>query len=233
MQISVINSNNAIFIRNKFACSRNILCMLFDLKRFRIEKKISQKQLADKLGVGQSFISQIENGKNPIPDLLLSKLKDIYALDIRDYQADSSLGGCIPVSAGERLEKIIKEHYKMSPYAFSQKYNDRGGVKTSQVIRGRNGLSSRLLNLIIQAYPEINRVWLLTGEGPMLKTEPKSPISDKESINLKNDDEMTNNMLVTMLYDANQRIKRLEAEIEELKQQQGDATDSQKKRGAI
>lgn len=207
--------------------------MLFDLKRFRIEKKISQKQLADKLGVGQSFISQIENGKNPIPDLLLSKLKDIYALDIRDYQADSSLGGCIPVSAGERLEKIIKEHYKMSPYAFSQKYNDRGGVKTSQVIRGRNGLSSRLLNLIIQAYPEINRVWLLTGEGPMLKTEPKPPVDNKETINLKNDEEMTHNMLVTMLYDANQRIKRLEAEIEELKQQQGDATDSPKKRCAI
>lgn len=207
--------------------------MLFDLKRFRIEKKISQKQLADKLGVGQSFISQIENGKNPIPDLLLSKLKDIYALDIRDYQADSSLCGCIPVSAGGRLEKIIKEHYKMSPYAFSQKYNDRGGVKTSQVIRGRNGLSSRLLNLIIQAYPEINRVWLLTGEGPMLKTEPKPSISDKESINLKNDDEMTNNMLVTMLYDANQRIKRLEAEIEELKQQQGDSTAPQKKRSAV
>ena len=44
---------------------------------------------------------------------------------------------------------------------------------------------------------------------------------------------MTNNMLVTMLYDANQRIKRLEAEIEELKQQQGDATDSSKKRCAI
>lgn len=94
-------------------------------------------------------------------------------------------------------------------------------------------LSERVVEKILKYYQDINRVWLLTGEGPMLKTEPKSPISDKESINLKNDDEMTNNMLVTMLYDANQRIKRLEAEIEELKQQQGDATDSPKKRGAI
>ena len=80
-------------------------------------------------------------------------------------------------------------------------------------------LSERVVEKILKYYQDINRVWLLTGEGPMLKTEPKSPISDKESINLKNDDEMTNNMLVTMLYDANQRIKRLEAEIEELKQQ--------------
>mgnify|MGYP004428195563 CR=1 FL=1 len=193
--------------------------MLFDLKRFRIEKKISQKQLADKLGVGQSFISQIENGKNPIPDLLLSKLKDIYALDIKDYQADSSLGGCIPVSAGGRLEKIIKEHYKMSPYAFSQKYNDRGGVKTSQVIRGRNGLSSRLLNLIIQAYPEINRVWLLTGEGPMLNTEPKISSSDKESINL-NPNDMTIE-LVKMINRKDQEIKNLNNEIANLREEIG------------
>lgn len=94
-------------------------------------------------------------------------------------------------------------------------------------------LSERVVEKILKCYQDINRVWLLTGEGPMLKTEPKISSSDKESINLKNNEEMTNNMLVSMLYDANQRIKRLEAEIEELKQQQGDAIDSPKKRSAI
>ncbi len=94
-------------------------------------------------------------------------------------------------------------------------------------------LSERVVEKILKYYQDINRVWLLTGEGPMLKTEPKISSSDKESINLKNNEEMTNNMLVSMLYDANQRIKRLEAEIEELKQQQGDAIDSPKKRSAI
>lgn len=94
-------------------------------------------------------------------------------------------------------------------------------------------LSERVIEKILNYYQDLNRVWLLTGEGPMLNTEPKISSSDKESINLKNDEEMTNNMLVSMLYDANQRIKRLEAEIEELKQQQGDAIDSPKKRSAI
>lgn len=68
-----------------------------------------------------------------------------------------------------RLKKIIREVYNISPYAFSQKYNDKGGVKTSQVLRERNGLSSKLLEQILEAYPEINRIWLLTGEGEMLK----------------------------------------------------------------
>lgn len=59
---------------------------MFDLKRFRKERKISQVALADQLGVGQSFISQIESGKDPMPDLLIKKLSDIYHVNnISDY----------------------------------------------------------------------------------------------------------------------------------------------------
>lgn len=93
---------------------------------------------------------------------------------------------------------------------------------------GKALYSRKFLDDLIDKYP-VNKDYVLTGEGPMLNTEPKISSSDKESINLKNNEEMTNNMLVSMLYDANQRIKRLEAEIEELKQQQGDAIDSPKK----
>ena len=50
---------------------------MFDLKSFRKGKKISQKKLADLLGVGQSFISQIETGKDPMPDSLINKLVEI------------------------------------------------------------------------------------------------------------------------------------------------------------
>jgi len=53
----------------------------FDLRHFREDYKISQKALSEQLGVGQSFISQIENGKDPMPNALISKLKEIYQLD--------------------------------------------------------------------------------------------------------------------------------------------------------
>ena len=68
-------------IRNIFLISkkniRNILeetIMSFDLKKFRKEKRLSQKELANILGIGQSFVSQIENGKDPMPETLKQKL---------------------------------------------------------------------------------------------------------------------------------------------------------------
>lgn len=79
-----------------------------------------------------------------------------------------------------RLKKLIGEVYKTSTLAFSSKYNDNRGVKTSQVLRERNGLSSKLLDLIIQAYPEINKSWLLTGEGEMFKL-PKNSLGQLTS----------------------------------------------------
>lgn len=74
-----------------------------------------------------------------------------------------------------RLRKLIDEEYKISATAFSAKYNDKGGVKTSQVLRLRNGLSSKLLEQIIDAYPEINKTWLLTGDGEMIKQVSSTP----------------------------------------------------------
>ena len=53
----------------------------FDLKQLRKDIKLSQKALSEQLGIGQSFISQIENGKDPMPNSLISKIKEIYQLD--------------------------------------------------------------------------------------------------------------------------------------------------------
>ena len=77
-------------------------------------------------------------------------------------------------AVNRRLRKIIEEYYKISPFAFSQKYGDKGGVKTSAIIRERNGVSNKMLELIIESYPDINKNWLLTGEGEMIKNQNSS-----------------------------------------------------------
>ena len=47
---------------------------MFDLKGFRKTNKISQVELAEYLGVGQGFISQMEKGDRPIPDHILETI---------------------------------------------------------------------------------------------------------------------------------------------------------------
>ena len=59
---------------------------MFDLKRFRREKKISQQDFASAMECGQSFITQIENGKDRMPDTWIDKIANIYSItNIEEY----------------------------------------------------------------------------------------------------------------------------------------------------
>lgn len=64
----------------------------FDLKRFRVDRKLTQKELAELLMCQQNYISNIENGIKPISkeklDILQSKFGDIskYYSDISPKQ---------------------------------------------------------------------------------------------------------------------------------------------------
>lgn len=79
---------------------------MFDLKSFRKGKKISQKKLADLLGVGQSFISQIETGKDPMPDSLINKLVEIYPNDTLDvFNEANSFKNDNPKNTNRHLER--------------------------------------------------------------------------------------------------------------------------------
>lgn len=69
----------------------------------------------------------------------------------------------------KRLKILIEDVFKVSPVEFAKKYNDIKAVKTYNILSERNGISNKMLDQILRAYPKINKVWLLTGEGDMLK----------------------------------------------------------------
>ena len=72
-------SNRCANISKLFAIA-NFLLINFsnmskiDIKAFRKANRLSQKMLAEYLGVGQGFISQIEAGERPLPMNLLDKI---------------------------------------------------------------------------------------------------------------------------------------------------------------
>lgn len=63
---------------------------MFDLKRFRKENKLTQKQLAEYLDVTQGFVSQIEKGASQLPERYISKILEDNLYKISD---DEQKGG--------------------------------------------------------------------------------------------------------------------------------------------
>jgi len=62
------------------------------IKYFRNAKKITQKQLAEKIGISQNYLSEIENNKWDIKLDLLIKISKILKVDPRkliDYKTST------------------------------------------------------------------------------------------------------------------------------------------------
>lgn len=62
---------------------------IFELKRFRAERNLTQKEISEAVNLPQSFLSAIEHGKRSAPQSLLDDLTRIYKVDnISDYLRD-------------------------------------------------------------------------------------------------------------------------------------------------
>lgn len=76
-----------------------------------------------------------------------------------------------------------------------------------------------MLDEILTAYPEINKVWLLTGEGPMLTENTNSPNTPQEPINQNQND--MNIELVKMINRKDREIGELQVTIANLREEIG------------
>lgn len=57
------------------------------LKQLRLKKKLSQQQVADKLGVTKAYISQVELGKTAIPRYrALIKFLELYGVKPKYFE---------------------------------------------------------------------------------------------------------------------------------------------------
>ena len=71
-------------------------------------------------------------------------------------------------SGWERLEQVIK-WARLSTNSFAKSIGILRAENLYNIKRGNYGISYDLADRIIKAYPEIDRTWLLTGVGSMLK----------------------------------------------------------------
>jgi transcriptional regulator with XRE-family HTH domain len=97
---------------------------MFDLKGFRKDRKLSQKQISEILGIGTSFISQIETGKDPMPGYIPDKLADAFGKEeVEKYHRESSY-------AAIEAEKLLRKRYLFPASGFysAKKYNTAAAI---------------------------------------------------------------------------------------------------------
>lgn len=69
-----------------------------------------------------------------------------------------------------RLDSVIKWS-DMSINHFAHHIGIKRGENLYQIKRGHNGISRKLAETIVNAFPQINLIWLMSGEGEMLQEE--------------------------------------------------------------
>jgi transcriptional regulator with XRE-family HTH domain len=70
---------------------------------------LSQQEVADYLGVTHTIISNYENEKYPLTDEHLSKLADLFDLDIADLLEESAENKLLNIAFAFRADEISSE----------------------------------------------------------------------------------------------------------------------------
>lgn len=73
----------------------------------------------------------------------------------------------------QRLEAVLR-WANMSANYFAHHIGLSRGENLYQIKRGNNGISLNLADRIVKHFPEVNKLWLLTGEGEMLGQSTRS-----------------------------------------------------------
>lgn len=109
----------------------------------------------------------------------------------------------------QRLKVLIDELKRQRKIYSQADFAEIVGIGQSQfseLVTGKRKLSERNIHKIASALPEINEIWLLTGEGEMLKNS--SSASD-HSVSLAGDDIREN----TIHVNGDKTIEMLVAEL--------------------
>lgn len=145
---------------------------MIDLREFRKANNLQQDDIADYLGVTKSFISQVENGKRDLPQSQLSKLLLNYhgwvTTSLQKKKENPYPGGPSGMDSVGRLQKIF-EIYGIDAQHLVDKMELDDPKAIYDILNGKNkDISPKLAVKIISAFPEINKRWLLTGDGDVL-----------------------------------------------------------------
>ena len=129
----------------------------------------------------------------------------------------------------QKIEELL-HHFRMDQKEFAEMCGILPDT-ISNIKRCKQGISKKVLNKILLAFPTVNRYWLLDGEGEMLKSSTEQSIvgnnniqgGDNYMVGSNNNDvpDLVKVLLAEkdkLLYEKDERIKEKDERIEELKE---------------
>ena len=118
------------------------------LSELRKEKKITQEQLAEKLGIARRTVSRWETGSN-LPDIdLLMQLSDLYEVDLRE------------ILDGERKNEMLEQETKETIIKVAEYQNNRD-VRLSKTVMVYTfvGLAALIVHVILDSFKLEDSFW--------------------------------------------------------------------------
>jgi transcriptional regulator with XRE-family HTH domain len=159
------------------------------LSDFRRANGLVQQDIADYLGVTGGYISMVETG---ISKLSKSNIDRLFASAGEKHWDTAEL-----VPAHTRLLKVFGYYngLEIKNSGNSAQLLSVNDTIAEKIKYGEIGISEALADSLIRICPELNRSWLLTGEGEMIGGE--KAVSESDLTILKRDVESIKNMIVT------------------------------------
>ncbi len=112
------------------------------------------------------------------------------------------------LSSWERIESVI-EWANMTTNYFARYIGLPRGENLYQIKKGNHGISRKIAVMVVEKFPQINILWLLTGSGSMLAGTPSASTSKpfynvgvEESIRLLSDITPESQMLLPLDIDC-------------------------------
>ena len=136
-----------------------------DLKKIRKDLTLTQRKFADIFGVPQSFISQIENGKDPMPSHWIPELTRMLNLsDLSIYQL-----AVTNVEGEQEILNRLKQFFDFIGASQSRIALQLGLTQrmVANILNGNGKFDLTILYSISTGFPTLNLNWLISGEGYM------------------------------------------------------------------
>ena len=113
---------------------------------------MSQRELAEQLQVRPSFISAIENGRSPLPEDKIDKLKEIFEIDsIDDYLMEDENVVIVPphthTEPVDSLTQLLNHFHSLAHMNDHSAHNSEAEARIEYLTKRNDRLAERVDNL--------------------------------------------------------------------------------------